>query len=190
MGRRRREPQDLDRHQREGHAHPQFRNPDRAPPVGHDPVVARGGEDAAAGDGVAVDGCHHRERKGKQPAERIDEDRHEAIDIGRTAIEQAVQVHPGAKDGSRPGQHDRPDPLLPRGRVECLAERVAQVRVQGMRLSVVEPQPDDSCPLAVVHHSAASRDGGGLRKCRGWQWSGSVLHLTKARVRAPKARRR
>ena len=94
-------PHDLQRQRRERHADGELRNADAAGAFRHDPVIARRGQDAAAGNRVAVDRRHDRLRKRQRGAQEFVEHRQEAAAVFRPVLDHAKQIDAGGKRRSR-----------------------------------------------------------------------------------------
>jgi hypothetical protein len=97
---------DLHRDRRERNADVQLRQPDL--PARHDPDVARGGDDAAAGDRVPVDGGDNRTWMVKDRQEGLGQRRNEFASVRPSARHDLAQVDARGEDGSRPGDHHGP----------------------------------------------------------------------------------
>ena len=140
-------PHDLQSGEREGETDQHFGHPDGA--SGHQAQIARGGQQASAGEGVAVDRGDDRSRGVEQGQERLVEHRQECRDVGRATIADAAQIDAGGEDRAGAGEHDRPGVgVSAHGR----GDRVAKLDVQGADLAVREPDDGDAVVVLDADH--------------------------------------
>ena len=142
---------DLQREGRERHADRELGNADAARAMAHDPPIAAGGEDAAAGNRMAVHGGDHRFREHQRIAQHGIEHWQEAAPVVRPPLDHAEQVDAGGERRARAGQDDGPDSSVGGG-PELGDEGFAQLDVHRADLAVGEPQNANAVTIVANDH--------------------------------------
>ncbi len=141
--------EELDREDRQRHAHPELGGTDPCT-LCHHPLVTGADQDAPAGDGRSVDGSDGRLRAPEQAGERSVQCVEEHPGAALVVVQDLAHVEPGGEHRALSGHHQGPDLGILLAAVDVCGDLLERLDVECVDLVTGERQHGDPVAGAAV----------------------------------------